>query len=233
MNIAGREVVYDRHRWELLTAKRSQAGSLLEHLGRHGFHGYVYGSVARGDVELRSDVDVFVRTYGSVELLEELARSFAQPQRILIVQATPSHTPKCYIYFDPEELFCLSFPLAPLSAREEEFYRFGGLLSYDGLRENMRVPGVNKKLLLIYPTREGHIEAAIRGREGDVARLLGISLETVLERAGVLTRRALKGRTGVYLKYSLRPSESIPEALNRLASSKPPLRRLLSEKGVL
>jgi len=228
----GRLVVYDSSRWRLLQQKRALALALLRHLERHGIAGFLYGSVARGDIAERSDVDVFVPDYNHA-LLEQVGREFAEPHRVAIVQATPSHAPKAYIYFDAEELYCLSFPLAPLSPREEEFYRFGGLLSLRGLEAGDRVPGVNKRLMLVYPVEEGHRELEVVGREGPVARLLGISQETVKERVRVLSRRREKGRTGVYMAYTLRPGETLAAALFSLASLKAPLRRLLESRGVL
>ena len=42
--------------------------------------------------------------------------------------------------------------------------------------------GVDKRLMLIEPTEKGHVESSIIGKEEYVAKLLGISAETVLDR---------------------------------------------------
>jgi len=147
----------------------------------------------------------------------------------LIVQATPSHTPKAYIFLDSEEKEAISFPLARLRPREYEFYKFGGMIGYNELIENIRVAGVSKKLMLIEPIPEGHIESPILGRESEVASKLNISIETVKERVRVLRRRDEKGRTGVYIKKVLGPNENIEEELEKLALEHPMLRRRLLE----
>jgi predicted nucleotidyltransferase len=60
-----------------------------------------------------------------------------------------------------------------------------------------------------------------------VARLLGISVETVIERVRVLTRRREHGRTGVFLKVELNPEDSVEEAVARVARENPMFRRRL------
>ncbi|MEM1928042.1 MAG: hypothetical protein QXS85_04840 [Acidilobaceae archaeon] len=63
------------------------------------------------------------------------------------------------------------------------------------------------------------------GREAHVARVLGVSLETVLERVRVLTRRREHGRTGVFLKKELDASTPIEEAVRELVEKNPFFRR--------
>lgn len=82
-----------------------------------------------------------------------------QARKKYIVMATPVNTPKAYIILDDEERRTVSFPLSNLKTREYEFYKFGGLLDIDGLLENKRVPGVNKKLVFIEPVETGHLES--------------------------------------------------------------------------
>ncbi|MEM1600523.1 MAG: DNA polymerase subunit beta, partial [Sulfolobales archaeon] len=82
------------------------------------------------------------------------------------------------------------------------------------------VPGVNKQLILIIPTEFGHVEYPVIGYEGYVAKVVGISVETVRERVEVLSRRDRVGRTGVYLKYFLRADEGFDEALSTLMKNR-------------
>ena len=41
------------------------------------------------------------------------------------------------------------------------------------------MPGVDKRLILIRPTEDGHIEEDITGRESQVSKLLNISIDIV------------------------------------------------------
>jgi len=215
-----KEVRYGRERWELLKRLRVDALKIMEMLVRCGFKPIVHGSIARGDVSGGSDVDVVilydVQPY-EVELCLEV--NGIAPSSKYIIQATPASTPKAYIELDPKGLRTISFPLLHLTPREYEFYRFGGLLSYEELIKDIRVPGVSKQLLLIEPTEYGHKELPVVGYEDYVAKVVGVSLQTVLERVKVLSKRDLLGRTGVYLKYVLRIDEGFEEAVRTLIKS--------------
>ena len=229
-----REVHYDDEHWRILREKRREALRVMEALARQGLSSIVHGSIARGDVNPKSDIDVFipfmVPSY-RVELALEMAG--IKPYKRFIVQATPGHAPKAYIALDEEELRMVSFPLAKLSRNEYEFYKFGGLLDLEGLRRNERVPGVDKRLVLIEPTSYGHRESPVIGRESIVARIIGVSVETVLERVRVLSRRDEIGRTGVFLYYELSPDESFEKALAKLARENQYVRRVLQNRGSL
>ena len=146
-----------------------------------------------------------------------------------IVQATPSYAAKAYIYLD--ELKSYSFPLVPLRQSEEDFTGFAGRIDYDQLREDMRVPGVNKDLVFIEPNDSGHIETPIRGIEGIVAKKLGVDTRIVYQRQRTLERREKVGRTGVYIKRELSPDESFGSVFNELARSDSAIRRRLRKKG--
>ncbi len=111
---------------------------------------------------------------------------------------------------------------------EREFYRFGGEADLRTLEEGLRVPGVDKRLMLVEPTAEGHRESTVVGREELVASLLGISVETVLDRVHALLRRDTVGRTGVFIKQELSASETFEMALRRLADGNPAVRRRLA-----
>ncbi len=221
-----REVVYSGNRWRLLEEKRGVAKKLMELLSRRGLDCIVHGSVARGDVSFSSDVDVFITRPVSSYVVELALESggWSLIKRV-VVQATPKHTPKAYLFLDPEERVCVSFPLLKLSIVEREFYRFGGELTYDELLSNQRVVGVDKRLMLIEPTSFGHREMSVLGREDFVARLLGVSVDTVRDRVNALMRRERAGRTGVFFSHALAPSESFETILRRLAESNPFLKK--------
>ncbi|MEM2545894.1 MAG: nucleotidyltransferase domain-containing protein, partial [Nitrososphaerota archaeon] len=58
---AYRKVVYDERRWRILREKRGVAERILSVLHQVGItDAFVYGSVARGDVDEDSDVDAFI-----------------------------------------------------------------------------------------------------------------------------------------------------------------------------
>ena len=147
--------------------------------------------------------------------------------RRVMVQATPSYAVKAYVEVGEGRSF--SFPLVKLRPVEAEFYRFAGSLSLEELRRGLRVPGVDKRLMLIEPTERGHVESSVVGREGYVASRLGIDVRTVLDRVRALTRRDEVGRTGVFLKRELAPGECFEDVLRRLADRNPAVRRRLME----
>ena len=91
---------------------------------------------------------------------------------------------------------------------EREFYRFGGEANLDQLKGDVRVAGVDKRLMLIEPTATGHVESSIIGREEFAAKILGVSAETVLDRVHTLMKRDTVGRTGVFVKRELAPDET-------------------------
>jgi len=224
-----REVIYDEARWELLRSLRARAIRVMEVLEARGISSVVHGSVARGDVRPTSDVDVFIPEPPASAVVEAaLELSGFRPARRLLVQATPAYVPKAYIELD--ERTSVSFPLARMRPIEREFYSFGGELDLGGLRAGRRVPGVDKRLMLIEPTERGHVESSIIGREGEVARLLGISVETVMDRVRALLRRDEVGRTGVFLKRELGPEESFEAVLADIAVENPAVRRRLVER---
>jgi len=212
-----REVIYDEGRWRILKGLRRDALRIMEVLNRCGFRAITHGSIARGDVDAGSDVDIVIPyVVGPFRLelcLEDEGFNIA---RRYIVKATPFSTPKAYIELDLRGLRTVSFPLKDLSIREWEFYRFGGLLGLDDLHRGRRVPGVSKNLILIIPIENGHREAPVIGYENYVAKVVGISIETVYERVKVLKRRDRLGRTGVFLSYVLNPKESFEEVLDKL-----------------
>ncbi|MEM1628738.1 MAG: nucleotidyltransferase domain-containing protein [Desulfurococcaceae archaeon] len=222
-----KEVTYDEEHWRILRELRNQAKQIMDIFIDNGIDVILHGSIARGDVWSGSDIDIVIPykipSY-KVELV--LDKRGINPVARYIVIATPLSTPKAYIVLEKNVQVNISFPLLEFKPRELEFYRFGGFLTYNELLQNVRVAGVNKGLVLIEPTPNGHREMPVIGFEEYVARRLGISVETVMERVQVLTRRDDIGRTGVFAKYALMPDESFEERLKRIIRDKPILRRL-------
>ncbi|MFB0514781.1 MAG: nucleotidyltransferase domain-containing protein, partial [Candidatus Bathyarchaeia archaeon] len=163
-----REVVYDEQHWKLLKELRSRATEIMKCLQKHNIVSIVHGSIARGDVSTKSDIDIFVQNPPSSFLIENALEhdGFPVNQR-LVVQATPSYAMKGYIEIDEQR--CVSFPLMKLRSVERDFYKFGGEANLAILKNNLRVKGVDKRLMLIEPTPTGHMESAIVGREQTVA----------------------------------------------------------------
>jgi predicted nucleotidyltransferase len=218
------EVIYGKRRWKLLQELRLKAVEVMEPLERCKIRSIVHGSIARGDILETSDIDVFLPEPPSSFIVETmLERSGFRVQHRTIVQATPLYAPKAYISLDQRRQ--LSFPLVKLRSVEKDFYRFGGKSSLSTLREDKRVAGVDKRLMFIEPTAEGHVESAVVGREEAVANLLGVSLNTVLDRVRALLRRDEVGRTGVFIEKELAPDQTFEQTLKQLADKNPAIRR--------
>jgi len=226
------EVTYSEQRWSLLKEKRNRALEVMEALRRGGMEAIVHGSLARGDVTSKSDIDVVIPLpipSFKVEMALEVAGFQAMYREM--VMATPSHVVKAHLHLDEETT--VTFPLVEMTKLEREFYKFGGELGLDDIKKGVRVAGVDKRLMFIQPTPKGHIEEPVKGREVEVAERLGVSVDIVLERVYVLTRRDEIGRTGVYLKRALAPGESFEEVLRKLKDEDPATRRLLSTRKSL
>lgn len=226
MRTVASEVVYSERHWERLGEQRARAISMLRPLHDSHITCTVYGSIARGDTSEGSDIDVFIPTPPSPTMIEAILESsgirYGERQ---IIQATPSYAAKAYIIIDEKHGY--SFPLVDMRSNEAEFTRFAGQAGLADLENNMRVPGVNKKLHLIEPTNTGHTETLVQGIEGLVARKLGVDIRIVNERVRALKRREKIGRTGVFIKRDLGPDESFSSVFQELIRSKPALRRRL------
>jgi predicted nucleotidyltransferase len=131
-------------------------------------------------------------------------------------------------HIETDERTSVSFPLMKMRKVEREFYRFGGEANLEQLEKNIRAIGVDKRLMLIEPTDKGHRESTVIGREESVAKMLGISAETVSDRVHTLIRRDEIGRTGVFIKEELSDEETFEMALKRLAAKNPAVRRRLT-----
>jgi hypothetical protein len=198
----------------------------MEVLKKTNLVSVTHGSIARGDVTSKSDVDIFIADPSSSFMIETaLERAGVSPSRRIIVQATPYYAVKGYIEIDKQHT--ISFPLARMRNVEREFYRFGGEITLEGLKGERRVAGIDKRLMLIEPTLKGHVESSIVNREDEASKLLEVSLETVLDRVHALLRRDEVGRTGVFIEEELLPDETFELALKKLAETKPEVRRRL------
>jgi hypothetical protein len=222
-------VKYNIERWQLLKKLRGKAINIMENLLEYGTSTIVHGSLARGDVKESSDVDIFIPYVVSSFLvenaLETIKTDFFSRE---IVQATPQYAPKAYIYL--EDKVSVSFPLVDLRRLESEFYHFGGALSLEGLKQEKRVPGVDKRLMLIEPTEYGHLESPVLGREAIAAKILGVSLDIVNQRVRVLMRRDKVGRTGVYLKKVLEKNENFEQVLKKISDKDSVVRNRMRNK---
>lgn len=221
-----REVAYDEQHWKLLEELRSRAVEVMRGLQKHNIASIVHGSITRGDVSAKSDIDVFVRDPPSSFLIENaLENCEFQVSRRLVIQATPSYAMKGYIEVDEQR--CVSFPLMKLRSVERDFYKFGGEANLAVLENSLRVKGVDKRLMLIEPTSTGHMESTIVGREQTVANFLEVSIETVLDRVHALLRRDKIGRTGVFIEKELSKDDTFEMALKQFADQNPAVRRRL------
>jgi predicted nucleotidyltransferase len=225
-----KEVIYNSARWALLREYRENATPIMTALESFHLQALAHGSIARGDVNKKSDIDIFIPEPQSSFLVETALEKAKIPINArLVVQATPTYAMKAYIEIDAKA--SVSFPLMRMRKVEREFYKFGGEIPLDHLRSGVRVAGVDKRLMLIEPTERGHTESSIISREEQTAKILGISAETVLDRVHALLKRDEVGRTGVFIKKELASDETFEMALKRLADENPAVRRRL--KGVV
>lgn len=220
-----REIKYDQAHWDHLGFLRSNALETVRTIESMSVNPYVYGSVARGDISKSSDIDIIIPRQVSSYRLELALGKILKRE---LVQATPSMVLKGHIHL-PENTV-VSFPLFKMRSREEEFYRWGGIVDRSGLERNLRVPGVDKRLILIEPNDFGHSEHGVIGHESATAKKLGVSNGIAQERVRVLSRRDSVGRTGVYLTRELNEDESFEEVAKKLQDSDPALRRTIEKR---
>ncbi|RLE95124.1 MAG: hypothetical protein DRN04_01315 [Thermoprotei archaeon] len=207
-----RNVYYSEERWRLLKCLRERALFYMRLLTRCGLRCFVYGSVARGDVSADSDVDIFVES-GSVSVVE----SILPEEKVVgkeVVKATPRHALRAVFELSGDVFVHVA--LEPLLRSEEEFYRFAGRVYLEELERGVRIPGVDKRFMLIVPMPWGHREIPVLGREPYVCRVLGVSLSTILERRRVFEKRDEEGRCGLFFRRRIPPDVSVEEVLRRL-----------------
>ena len=223
-----KEVTYTRARWALLRGLRSEAIKVMAALDASNLASITHGSIARGDVKKDSDIDVFIPEVQNSFIVETALEEAGVPVNSrLIVQATPTYAMKAHIVISDRGT--VSFPLMEMRRVEREFYRFGGEANLSQLKAGKRVPGVDKRLMLIEPTLTGHEESSVIGREQFAAKILDVSAETVLDRVHTLLKRDTVGRTGVFVKRQLGPDETFELALKRLVDLNPAVRRRMKK----
>jgi uncharacterized protein len=227
VHIAGEEVHYSADQWQLFRDFRRISLKYVRLLHENGFNSLTYGSIARGNVKPTSDIDIVLKErFPSFQLelfLEE------QGFRVLgrkIIQATPNDVIKANYLLEDE--ICITLLLTDFTSMPFEFYKFGGALDYSKMVTGIRVPGVDKRLVLIEPTEFGHRETALAECQHIAAKILGVSQKIIDQRVRVLTRRDKIGRTGVYLNVELHPDENVEESLRSIAKKNPMVRRRLN-----
>ncbi len=220
-----RIVTYDEIHWKMLSRLRVKALQVMKQIEEVGVRPMVYGSVARGDVSPSSDIDIIIlQQISSYKVELALGSSILRE----LVQATPSSILKGHIHLPGD--IVVSFPMFKTLTREEEFYRWGGIISSHDIESDVRILGVDKRLILIEPTPTGHIESGVINNEYVTAKKLNVNIDIAYERVRVLTRRDSVGRTGVYLNYRLKDSESFEEVAKRLQDNDPALRRTIDRR---
>jgi predicted nucleotidyltransferase len=219
-----KEVICNDAHWALLKGLREKAMRIMSALEASRLFTLVHGSIARGDVNKNSDVDVFITEPPSSFLVETaLERARIPVSTRLLVQATPNYAMKAHLELDANA--SVSFPLMRMRRVEREFYKFGGEVNLHQLKAGIRVVGVDKRLMLIEPIEKGYVESSIIDREEAAAKRLGVSAETVLDRVHALLKRDAVGRTGVFIKKELSSDETFEMALKKLADVNPAVRR--------
>ncbi len=219
-----KEVFYNQDKWFLLSKLREKTKKILQILERFNLKAFIHGSVARGDINENSDIDIVIdQKVPSFYVESGLKRSNFGILNRYMVQATPRHSMKAYIEIGNNTT--ISFPLMNLRKIEREFYIFGGRVDLSSLLLGIRVMGVDKNLLLIEPTKTGHLEQDIIGLEDYVAKILKISTQTIRDRVNTLKKRKKTGRTGVFLKKQIPPNKTFEMVLQQTLDKNPAVRR--------
>jgi predicted nucleotidyltransferase len=218
------QIDYSSEQWELFRNLRQKAQEITSPFAAQGIDLLIFGSIARGDVKKTSDIDIIltnqIATY-RIELLLEQAHIPIITKKI--VQATPNDVIKAHL--ELEDNISIAMLLTDYTKLPFEFYQFGGAISYQQIIDGIRVPGVDKRLVLIQPNNAGHHALSIVNQPNYAADQIGISPMMVEQRIRVLNRRDKVGRTGVFLNEEIPLEESFEDALNTLAKKNQLIRR--------
>ncbi|MHA1240786.1 MAG: nucleotidyltransferase domain-containing protein, partial [Promethearchaeota archaeon] len=214
---------------KLLQQKRERSKTLLEMFVKEGLNPFIYGSIARGDIHNDSDIDmVLIQLIAPYQIEIILEKNGFNNYFREIIMATPADTLKLYIYLN--ELESITIPLSKFNKKSSEFYDFGGKVNLNQIINRIRVPGINKKLVLIQPTSDGHEEYSIIGNENLAAKQLSVSINLINERKRVLLRREKFGKTGVFLKRSIGVGETTELVLKKLSNKHTIVRKKLLKR---
>jgi len=217
---------YNEEEKELLTIFRTEAITLLKILEEVGLEAFVHGSVARGDVSSTSDIDIHIPIQISSFRLG-LLKNFDFADR-RIIMGTPNSTIRGILI--RHDNVSISYPLSTPRERETEFYQFSGLLYLEDLKQNSRIVGVTKQLILIEPEGDGYWVSSVIANRKRAIQILNLSQQIVDERIRVLERRDRIGRTGLLLNYALSHDENFEQALRHIADRNVIVRRMLKKK---
>ncbi|MHA1620076.1 MAG: nucleotidyltransferase domain-containing protein [Promethearchaeota archaeon] len=220
---------YTQSHWDLFNNFRSQALEVGSMLSSAGFEILIYGSIARGDINPKSDIDILVKDrIPSFRLEYVFEEDNLRYSRKYLVQSTPNDVIKVVYEFDP--LVHIVLFLSKLPSSGYDFYHFGGALTFEDLSNpsTIRKPGVNKELFLIEPTKDGHVESQLVDRQLEAPKILGVSNRMIQQRIRVLHRRKKIGRTGVFLHQDLGQDENPETILHELAKTNRLIRKRLA-----
>src|SRR3972149_11858203 len=120
-----KEVIYNSARWALLREYREKATQIMTALENFHLQTLTHGSISRGDVNKKSDIDIFIPEPQSSFFIETALEKAEIPvDARLVIQATPTYAMKAYIEIDAKA--SVFFPLMRMRTEEREFYKFGG-----------------------------------------------------------------------------------------------------------
>lgn len=222
-------IIYSEKHLELLHEKREKSKILLDMFVREGVNPFIYGSIARGDIHNDSDIDlVIIQSIAPYQIEIILEKNGFKNYYREIIMATPTDTVKLYIYLN--ELESITIPLSKFDKRSVEFYDFGGKINLNQLDNNIRVPGIDKRLVFIQPNINGHEEYSIIGNEHLAAKQLNVGIELINERKKVLLKREKFGKTGVFLKRPIEMNESTEDVVKKLANKMSIVRKKLIQR---
>jgi len=222
-------VTYTENHLKLLQQKRERSKTLLEMFVKEGLNPFIYGSIARGDIHNDSDIDmVLIQLIAPYQIEIILEKNGFNNYFREIIMATPTDTLKLYIYLN--ELESITIPLSKFNKKSSEFYDFGGKINLNQIINSVRVPGINKRLVLIQPTSDGHEEYSIIGNENLAAKQLNVGINLINERKRVLLRREKFGKTGVFLKRSIGVGETTELVLKQLSNKNTIVRKKLLQR---
>jgi len=222
-------VTYSENHLKLLHQKRERSKLLLEMFAKKGLNPFLYGSIARGDIHTDSDIDiVLIQLISPYQIELILDKNGFNNYYREIIMATPADTLKLYIYLN--ELESITIPLSKFVKKSREFYDFGGKINLTQIKNSIRVPGIDKRLVLIQSVSDGHEEYSVIGNEHLAAKQLNVSIEVINERKRVLLKREKFGKTGVFLKRPIEMNETIEDVLKKLANKKSIVRKKLLQR---